>query len=171
MITINEFYKIILDIYLLSGTNPSFEPDELQARMMLIYNKLKDKNYEREDFFNLVNDEELLGSRIKYLSIKKALDRIASERLEKEHLKQKKKEEEETKRFWKANFCYIQEGICDRNCYQCPVQLCDLIANESIRAIREILTGEKTVEEANRELALKFKGVGFEEKIPELQPF
>ena len=135
----------------------------------LIYEKIKD-NFENEDFAKAIVDITE-SDNLSYPFLLKLLRQYSSVRLEQEEKERKKKEEEETRQFWKANYHYIKEGICNRKCYECPVQLCDLIANRSIDGIKAILTKEKTLEQVNTELAKEFPGVGFETGNPELQPF
>lgn len=135
----------------------------------LIYEKIKD-NFENEDLSKAI-DDVITADNISFPFILKLLRQYSSVRLEQEALEEKRREELETRQFWKANFGYIKEGICNRKCYECHVKFCDIIANKSIECIKTIINKEKTLSQVNAELAKEFRGVGFEADIPEAQPF
>lgn len=158
MIRWDDFIKQVKEVCILVGQNPK------QEQMEAIYKKIKDYDY--GDFLKACDDDELLkewAHKISYIALQKVIMKHQINRQEAEYAEEKKKREEEEKKFWRNNYEHIKQGICNRKCYECHVEYCDLIAKESIAGMRAILSKEKTSAEVHKELARKFPGVGFEE--------
>lgn len=149
------FKEILKEVCLLTGRNPEV------AQVEAIYRMVKD--YDEQDFIKAMQDDELLEElttrKLNYPTIKRFILKYQQLRLEEEIAERKKREEEETRRFWQENYRWIKEGICNRRCFECPVVFCDVVAAHSIEAIKAILKGEKSYEEVNQELAEQFQGL------------
>lgn len=90
--------------------------------------------------------------RLNYPAIKRALEKVALAREEAEWKAQKKQEEYDSARFWRA-----QQG--------------DPIARDHIQRITAVLNGEMPVEPTHRELAALYPGIGHERYLPDMEPF
>jgi hypothetical protein len=127
----------------------------------LIYEKIKD-NFENDDLLKAIDDAAETNN-LSYPFLLKKLREYCSIRVEQNALKERRKEELETKQFWKTNIYYITENICNKKCYECRIQVCDLIAKKSVTGIKAILLKNKTVAQVNAEMAKEFVGIGFEQ--------
>lgn len=120
----------------------------------LIYQKIS-HSYENDDLGRAIEDLIPEG-RFNYSTLIQNLDYYASLRREKEAKIEKAKEIEEFKRFWSEN--KEAQKACNRKCLSCKVIFCDIIKQASIKAIKAIQRGEKTAEEAEKEMSEQFEG-------------
>jgi hypothetical protein len=90
MISWEEFQKAMKEVCLLTGQNPPVE------QIRAIYQKVKDCDI--QDFIQACNDDQFLEEwsyRVNYPSLKRAIERYASARREREAQEAKKREIEE----------------------------------------------------------------------------
>lgn len=128
----------------------------------LIYEKIQE-NYENEDLEKAI-DAAVDSGKLSYPFILDQLRTAAAIRREQENIRKKRQEEENARQFWKANYQYIQAGICGRQCRSCRATLCNLIAQAAISGVKSILSAEKTINQVFSELSSEFPGAGFEKK-------
>jgi hypothetical protein len=123
----------------------------------IIYQKIQ-YNYDHSDLIKALDELIETTDKFTYHTLIKLLNKYSAIRREEENTIRKAKEEEDAKRFWRENYTHIKQGICNRKCLSCKVIYCDIIKAESSKGVRDILTGKRTVEEVNQEMASKFEG-------------
>lgn len=131
-----------------------------------LYNWLKDNDV--RDFHSAMDRLAMSDEKVNLHALLKYLNNARADRQEQENRNRKEQEEREAKAFWKANY---RDGNCSRSCQSCPAVYCNHVANETIKELGKILNKQKTWQQACKELADMFPGVGFERQIPELAPF
>jgi cation transport regulator ChaB len=103
MISWEVFQSAMKEVCLLTGQNPAKE------QMQAIYRKIQNSNI--SDFKKACDDDKFLEEwsyKVNYPSLKRAIEKYASERIEQEARLAKRKEEEETRRLMES------EGLPDK---------------------------------------------------------
>lgn len=139
---------------------------------------------------------ERLGEKIEWSDFDKATETMASgdikitlgalnqhiwkyqtKRLEEENRLQKYKEDREV-REWFENHRGTKDTCVNLSvdgyskCYDCKRTYCNIVGAAACEAIKQCLTGENVnVRIMHKELAERFRGIGFENNIPEMQAF
>jgi len=150
MIDLEIYKREMARVQVLIGAN--LESKTIKA----IYEQISAK-YENADLVWALNYIVEAGERLNFGRIKKNLDAAAIMRREKKREQEKRAEARQSQEFWEQ-YNNIANGDCNYECISCPVRRCPKIARDAIRGIIAILNHKKTLEEVNREMAVKFHG-------------
>jgi len=145
--------------------------DELKPLFLLMGWKWHDERMARiyEEFMEGYEYYDLRGAckrmeheeYFKYGRFKEAMDTVRADRLEREAQEARMKDEHMIKRMLhgKQNINCLNGG----NCGDCGRDHCPIIDKDALKACFDIVSGEVRLVDANRELASKYHGIGFEE--------
>lgn len=136
-------------------------PGQIAARAL--YDRLMYTDI--NDFDDAIESLAQADERINLANITKHINRHMVIRLEREACENKRREAAENTRFWKAHF--IGSECVKHECWKCPRPYCNIVSNASIRAVKLMLSREQTAEEAHKNLAEIFPGLGFEDSMKE----
>ena len=140
----------------------------------VIYDEIK-ANYTNKDFEAAIEDVmESEGLRLNGVSLTKRLNYHRSWRFEKEAIEAKRREEENTSKFWNQEF---RMGCINHKCYFCDRIRCDDIAKATIVYMKDVLSFEPDIglspadqvkqkqayrAKKRQQLMIDFPGAGFE---------
>lgn len=136
--------------------------------LQAIYDRIA-HNFTDEDLSIAI--EAIIDSegKFSYNLLLKQLEIARSERLEREERDKKLQERMEAREFWRKNYTYIKEGICNRKCNSCHVVYCDILITHTFSAIREMLelmgkdAKQSDIEAIVDRLHQEFPDIGFRE--------
>jgi len=148
-----RFSELMSDMFELMGWGWN------EKRMLRMWEEFID-GYEVDDLrmaIKRMQNEEFF----KYSKFKVHIDLVRAERLESEAQEERIKEERTIKRMLhgRVEVKCLNAGDCG----DCGREYCPIVDKSAMRAISAIMNGEVTVEQANRQLAKQYRGIGFEE--------
>lgn len=123
--------------------------------------------------------EDMANSDIKITlgALNQHIWKYQTKRLEEENRLQKYKEEQEVKEWFNAHrgtkdTCVNISADGSSRCYDCKRIYCNIVGAATCEALKTLFTRENVnVQDIHRGLAEKFKGIGFEDNVPESQAF
>jgi hypothetical protein len=138
-------------------------------RLHAIYFRLNEEGFEDVDVIEALRRYE--QDMFRFGEFQGIIRIVRGERIERLAQLQSRIEGDATREWFRKHAGSRTECVGNYNCGTCKRTYCDSMAMEASQAIKDMLSDQKPVDEVHEYLAGKFKGIGFERNVPELEPF
>jgi hypothetical protein len=140
-----------------------------KASVRALWEELKEES--PVDFEEAVKAISYKDEKINLANLSRHIAFYRMKRIEREAVEKQAEEDRQTRLWFSRHAGSRDECINDGNCGKCAREYCDIVSKAAIEAIKKMIVGDLIGEEAHKELASKFRGIGFEEHILGLEPF